>query len=105
MSNKAIEGYTKHKLGFTVDAEELLGKLQNSEHMEGRGYNILYSGDFSDKGYDVYKLCLRKDDDAYLYLHLRFKFGKINKIYYLITLGDEDIILTDLRKALQEARK
>jgi hypothetical protein len=43
--------------------------------MKKRGYTILYSGDFSSQGYNVYKLCL-EDVKDYLYLHLRFNLGK-----------------------------
>ncbi|MBU1091697.1 hypothetical protein KKA27_02455, partial [Patescibacteria group bacterium] len=63
-----------------------------------------YSGDFSSQGHDVYKLCLKEDDKKFLYLHLRFNFGKIDTVYYLITCGDEKVILADLNNALQKIK-
>lgn len=95
-------GFTEFKVDFEIEAEDLFEGLQNSAHMKRRGYKILYSGDLLSQGCGVYKLCLKQDEEL-LYLHLRFNFGKIGCIY-LMTLGDEKIILSDLEAALKEVR-
>lgn len=99
----ALQGFAKRKIGFYIDGKMLFNGLKKSEYLRKRGYSILYSGDFSSKGYDVYKICFSSSSKL-AYLHLRFEFGQIDEIYYFIPGGNERALLSELDSALQKLK-